>query len=225
MLSIIELEILRDLIKEIQRLNSHANMYTQFMKNINVIFSENRHVQENSARFTDSEVERLMMLNRRLGEIETLIHDTSHELWSESIGKIENQNNLMGDFEIDTKIDFILRDDDPEASEDSDNILTTREVFVYYPDKEAVGKEIVDFRESCNGDTDQLAAEPHCYLFHDLYDHSYGVEQPSVPLRDCLRIGSLWIDVIVRQQYFFDLDTGRWDKSIGDRKLAINNGN
>jgi len=129
MLSIIELEILRDLIKEIQRLNSHANMYTQFMKNINVIFSENRHVQENSARFTDSEVERLMMLNRRLGEIETLIHDTSHELWSESIGKIENQNNLMGDFEIDTKIDFILRDDDPEASEDSDNILTTREVL------------------------------------------------------------------------------------------------
>ncbi|MDP1635258.1 MAG: hypothetical protein Q8L69_11335, partial [Gallionellaceae bacterium] len=81
-------------------------------------------------------------------------------------------------------------------------------------------KNIVDFRESCNSETEQLAAEPHCHLFHDLYDHSYGVEQPSVPLRDCLRIGTVWIDVVIRQQYCLDLETGKWDKSWGSRKLA-----
>jgi hypothetical protein len=50
----------------------------------------------------------------------------------------------------------------------------------------------------------QLDGEPHCWLFHDLYDHSYGFSKPSVPLRDCLRIGKIWVDVVIRQQYYLD---------------------
>lgn len=61
-----------------------------------------------------------------------------------------------------TNIDFILRDDDPEANEDSDNILTTRNDPAIDIDDEAFGENIVDFRESCNSETEQLAAEPHC---------------------------------------------------------------
>jgi len=219
MLSPNELELLGDLVKEIRRSNLNANRYARFLESLTDRLTGNGHTQENSDRFTDNEVERLMTLNRRLGEIESLKRNTAHELRPGLIGKIRNPDDPMGDFEIDTKIVFILRDDDPEASEDSDNIMTTRDDLVSYPDDKAVDKDIVDFRESCNSETDQLAAEPHCYLFHDLYDHSYGVEQPSVPLRDCLRIGTIWVDVIIRQQYFLDVESGKWDKSDGDRKL------
>lgn len=218
MLSPNDLEILGDLIKEIRRLNMSANMYAQFMERLPDRLSGNQNVQENPAPFTGGEVERLMTLNRRLGEIESLKRDIAHELRPGLIDKIKNSDDPMGDFEIDTKIDFILRDDDPEASEDSDNILTTRDDFISYP--EEIDEDLVDFREYHDSKTAQLAAEPHCYLFHDLYDHSYGVEKPSVPLPDCLRIGTVWIDVIIRQQYFLDVETGKWDKSCGNRKLA-----
>lgn len=219
MLSPYELELLGDLVKEIRRSNLNANRCIRLLERLSDRLSGNRHIQKKSDRFTDNEVERLMTLNRRLGEIESLIRNTAHELRPGLIGKIKNPDDPMGDFEIDTKIDFILRDDDPEASEDSDNIITTRGDLVSYHGDETVGKDIVDFRESNNGDTDQLDAEPHCYLFHDLIEHSYGIEQPSVPLRDCLRIGRIWVDVIVRQQYFLDVETGKWDKSDGGIKL------
>jgi len=223
MLSFNELEVLRDLVKEIHRSNSIANSHAFFLEKIKARFSENRHGQEGSERFTDSEVERLMKLNRSLGEIETLVQETAHELWPELVDKIKNPNSPMGDFEFETQIDFMLRDDDPEASDDSDNIMTTRKVFVSQPDRKTIDKELIDFRESGNGETNQLATEPHCHLFHDLYEHSYGVEQPSVPLRDCLRIGSVWVEVIVRQQYFLDLETGKWNKDCGSRHIVANN--
>lgn len=220
MLSPEEREYISALTREISKLNRAASMYTRSLERLTDSLSDNRHAQEDTDRFTEDEVKRLMSLNRRLGEIESLVREAAHELRPSLIGKIENQNDLMSDFEIDVEIDFILRDDDLEASEDSDNILATRSELSVNTRDEADDEDVADFRESCNSETDQLAAEPHCYLFHDLYDHSYGVEQPRVPLRDCLRIGSVWIDVIIRQQYCLDLETGKWDKSWGDRKLA-----
>ena len=68
----------------------------------------------------------------------------------------------------------------------------------------------MDHRESGRTDMAQLDGEPHCWLFHDLYDHSYGFSKPCVPLRDCLRIGKVWVDVVIRQQYCLDIATGEW---------------
>jgi hypothetical protein len=51
-------------------------------------------------------------------------------------------------------------------------------------------------------------------LFHDLYDHSYGLDMPSLSLKDCTRVGSIWVDVIIRQQYFLDVASGNWSKSV-----------
>jgi hypothetical protein len=60
-----------------------------------------QNVQEDPERFSDSEVERPMTLNRRLEEIESLKLDTAHELRSGLIDKIKNTDDPMGDFEID----------------------------------------------------------------------------------------------------------------------------
>lgn len=126
MLSPEEREYISALTREISKLNRAASMYTRSLERLADSLSDNRHAQEDTDRFTEDEVKRLMSLNRRLGEIESLVREAAHELRPSLIGKIENQNDLMSDFEIDVEIDFILRDDDPEASEDSDNILATR---------------------------------------------------------------------------------------------------
>lgn len=218
MLSPEEREELGELISEIRKLNWAAHTYAPFLKSLTGSLFGNRHTQDKPASFTDSEIELLMTLNLHLRSIESLIRKTAHEYSPDLIGKIKDPNDPMGDFEIGVEIDFVLRDDDPEASEDSDNILTTRNVFSASSFDDDTDAD--DYRESCDSQTEQLAAEPHCYLFHDLYDHSYGLEQPRVPLRDCLRIGKVWVDVVTRQQYCLDLDTGKWEKHWGERKLA-----
>ena len=63
---------------------------------------------------------------------------------------------------------------------------------------------------------DQLAQEAHCWLFHDLYSHSYGSYQGNddmkeLSLQDCLRVGSIWVDIEVRHQAFLDIDSGEWE--------------
>ena len=94
MLSPIERELLGDLVKEIHRLNLHANKYTCFLGRLTDRFSGNSHDQKNPGRFTDSEVERLMKLNRHLGGIESLIHNAVHELKPGLIDKIKNPDDL-----------------------------------------------------------------------------------------------------------------------------------
>ena len=58
-----------------------------------------------------------------------------------------------------------------------------------------------------------LDADQHCWLLRDLYDHSYGLTKPRMPLQDCLRLGEVWVDVIIKQQYWLNLDTGQWEKA------------
>jgi hypothetical protein len=52
-----------------------------------------------------------------------------------------------------------------------------------------------------------INTEPHCWLFHDLNDHDYGFNKSRVPLQDCLRLGEVWVDVVIRQQYWLNLET------------------
>lgn len=74
-----------------------------------------------------------------------------------------------------------------------------------------------DFREAGRPFPGRLNETPHCWLFHDLYDHSYGLGQPALSLRDCLRIDRIWVRVAVEHQATLDLETGHWlpAESIG----------
>jgi hypothetical protein len=42
--------------------------------------------------------------------------------------------------------------------------------------------------------------------------------KPSVPLRDCLRIGKIWVDVVIRQQHYVDVATGEWSQPPTEEK-------
>ena len=71
-----------------------------------------------------------------------------------------------------------------------------------------------DHREPICHYPGDLNEVPHCWLFNNLYDHSYSIEQPKLTLKDCLRVDSIWVDVAVRQQATLAIKTGEWLPSL-----------
>lgn len=51
----------------------------------------------------------------------------------------------------------------------------------------------------CGTDEPGSVIEPQGWLFHDLTEHAYGIEQPRVALAGLLRVGEVRVDVVVRQ--------------------------
>lgn len=152
-----------------------------------------------STPLSDSEVNHVLRLNRQLTDLTRFLISAADDVTPRLEAKLADPNDPMQDYEIDARIDYVLREDDPEYAQDDDNILTTR-------------TEPIQLLFEHNG-TDWgykpmqagLTAEPHCWLFHDLYDMSYGRESPKVSLRDFLRIGTILVDVTILQQYAFDV--------------------
>ena len=159
--------------------------------------------------FNLDETEQLLRLNRHLSRMERDLNSISLETCSALQRRLADPEDLMTDFEVDISSSFILRESDPAWAEDSDNFLATRSTPV--PRLEAPFSENVDFGEKGRGPA-SLDSEAHCYSFRDITDHCYGPDNPQVSLRDCLRLGTVWVDVVIRQQYWLNLDTGEWEK-------------
>lgn len=151
---------------------------------------------------SDTDIQQLLVLNRQLRNIDPFLQSVANDVRPRMEGKLADPNDPMYDYEIEARIDFILREDDPEYSEDDDNILTTRDESLKSPEcpwpDEPRGY-------GNHGSSSGVWAEPHCWRFHDLYDHAYGFESPCLSFRDCLRVGKIFIDVQIWQQYSFDI--------------------
>ena len=148
---------------------------------------------------SDAEVSQLLVLNRRLGDIDSLLKSIAKDVEPRLEAKLADPNDPMYDYEIEARLDFILREDDPDYAEDDDNILTTRSESL----RHQKSRKHADYAEPIC--PENLHAEPHCWRFHDLYDHEYGEDAPRLSFRDCLRVGRIFIDVEVWQQYDFEL--------------------
>ena len=153
----------------------------------------------NEKRLTDTETIQLLALNRRLRAIDPLLKSIAEDVTPRLEAKLLDQNDPMYDYEIEVRLDFILREDDPDYAEDDDNILTTRSESLKYLRSDGT----LNYSEGIGPDA--LEAEHHCWRFHDLYDHDYGEDAPHLSLHDCLRVGKIYIDVQVWQQYDIDL--------------------
>lgn len=157
---------------------------------------------------TDDDIHQLLALNRQLRGIDPFLKAVADDIRPHLERNVADPNDQMYDYEIGAQIDYILRENDPEYDESDDNILTTREESLRCQREE----RFADYSEHIG--PDGLRAEPHCWHFHDLYDHDYGGESPSLSFRDCLRIGKILIDVQVWQQYSFDVAAIRGDQSV-----------
>lgn len=149
---------------------------------------------------TESDCARLLSLNRYLSEITATLRQTSVNVRKQMAAKVASPEDPMCDYELCVRIYYQLREDDPEYREDDDNFLTERSFSIKNPE------ENLDFEEwNCRPLPTDLRNEPHCWLFYDLYDHEHGLEKPALSFHDCLRIGIIWVDMDISQQYMFEL--------------------
>lgn len=147
---------------------------------------------------TEDEIGRLLALNRCLKGVASHLLSVAADITPRLEAKVADPDDPMYDYEIEARIDCQLREDDPDYDENDDNYLSTRTESI----RQLSRLEEEDFAELYLPAA--LRAEPHCWLFHDLYDHSYGPESPQLSFQDCLRIGHIFVDVQVWQQYIFD---------------------
>lgn len=187
---------------EIQRMIAKLNQNLES-------FSEQLHLTETPPEpLNHEEIQRLLRLNQHLTKLEAFLSETGLSLNAAMTQKVATVDDPMSDYEIEAVLHYTLREEDAESHDDSDNFITTRKHDLKH-DSEL--SEQGDWRKDLPG-LEPLNTEAHCWLFYDLYDHCYGTGMRNLPLRDCLRIGEVWVDVVIRQQYWFNLDTGTWTK-------------
>ena len=124
--------------------------------------------------------------------------------------RVSGPNDPLDDYEIDATLYFTVGEDDPEFNKDDENFLTRREFSLKHWHRKFGMGDGLDHREPDCHFPEGLNEIPHCWLFHDLYDHNYGLEQPALTLQDCLRVSSIWVDVAVRQQATLNIKSGKW---------------
>jgi len=158
--------------------------------------------------FSDDEAKRLQHLNKIMNVIGGFILQSSEVIGSSMEAKLADDSDPLCDFEIEAKIDYRLREDDPDYDKNGDNYLSSR----YEPLKRDGGspKILGDWRY---GQTPEpFRSEPLSWLLHSLIEHNGGPNAPRISPRDCLRIGTVFLDIQVWWQYAFDVDSGKWLK-------------
>ena len=100
----------------------------------------------------------------------------------------------LSDFEVELQIVFYLKETDPEWEDDDDNLLWYQDVLLTFSRKSP---------ELAYGHASDLwdngGPFPQCRLFRQLVDG-------PLHLRDILRIGSLWCDLVITEQRYVNLD-------------------
>jgi hypothetical protein len=158
--------------------------------------------------FTDDESQRLRNLNHAMNTISDFMHGTADPIRSAMQAKVDNCRDPMWDYEIEAKIDYQLREDDPEYDENMDNYLSSRSEHLA---RRWGGENISeDWRGSLT--PEPFRHEPLSWLLHSLTEHGHGPEGLRVDARNCLRIGTVFLDIQVWWQYAFDVTEGKWVK-------------
>jgi hypothetical protein len=168
--------------------------------------------------FTVDEINRLISFNQRLAELELYLYELGDKESTQLAARVSDPNDSLDDFEIEATLYFILREDDPDFDEDEDNFLTQRHISIKRIDREYGLGDEVDHRETYRNFPGGLNEVRHCWLFYDLYTNSRGLEQPSITMRDCLRVDSIWVDVAVHHQATLDIKSGKWIQPIKTNK-------
>jgi hypothetical protein len=146
-----------------------------------------------SASLGCAEIHQLWALNQRLVEITQHLNAVAADVTPRLLAKLADPHDPMYDYEIEVRLDYVLRGDDPEYKKDDDNFLCSR-------------KASLKLLELLNDDFfDPVLSGNVCWLFHDLKAnriHDFEVS-PRLLRKDCLRVGSVLVDVQVWQQYEF----------------------
>lgn len=144
----------------------------------------------------EAEIDQLLALNRYLKVVTQQLIAVVKDVEPRLEAKVADPADPMYDFEIEAVFNYVLRDDDADYDEDDDNFLSSQQHTFRCP---------VVFEDTiCTipFQPPRLCSEPLCWLFHELR-HPLMTRAPQLSLRDLLRIGRIYVDVQVWQQYDF----------------------
>jgi hypothetical protein len=208
-----QLSALVDLQRQNERLDIYLRRQRRQLNEFSAEFDNTAYTSKNKD-FKPEEITNLLRLNQRLGTLELHLCNMAETESEKLEARVADPDDPLDDYEIDATIYFVLHEDDPTFDDSDDNFLTQRDISLKRLDHSYGLGDGFDHRESVPYFPPGLEAEAHCWLFHDLYDHSYGLEHPALSLHDCLRVGTLWVDVAVRHQSTLNIESGNWAQSI-----------
>ena len=150
----------------------------------------------------DSEIARLFALNRFLRGISHFLLISVTDIRQHIATKQPWAGTFEAEYDIDARIAYAPHRDDPAVQTGDDSPLANRELSLASNESVSGRSEILCDDKDWNDrfPTNGLGAEPHCWLFHDLYDHGYGYAEPALSLHDCLRVGEVRIDIVTELQ-------------------------
>jgi hypothetical protein len=140
----------------------------------------------------------LVRLNNRLAEIEQQLHKASVPIRGAMEARVADDADWVTDYEIESTVEFWLKETDRSYVEDKDNILAVIENYrvggsrFHEPDDDELTFNWNDCGIMDLDNPTQL--EYHCWLYHHLYDHA------GLCWEDLLRIGRIWVDLKVTYQ-------------------------
>ena len=149
---------------------------------------------------TTAEKQKISALNDRLKWLEKKIEKEVNVLtglFDERINFLEE--TFLSEYDIDVRVEFYLNETDPDARDNSDNLLAKVSDFTI---------DMLDADENWN---DMPAEIDHneCYLLHSLKWH----HRPRLTWHDLLRIGRIWTDITVLCQNVLEPLEGHTDSA------------
>lgn len=141
----------------------------------------------------------LQNLNKRLMKLEELVYKEFESLSLEGDKRITDPADWVEDYELECDFTFILKEDDSKYDPDNDNILVILQENGkdFYKDHEFGIMDGIDHKTSYYPEeTDMDKANYHCWLYHNLYDHT------ELGWVNILRIGKIYIDINMTYQKF-----------------------
>jgi hypothetical protein len=139
-------------------------------------------------------------INDKLWEIEKQIRKDVERHFRQCESMVSDGS--IDDWEMSCSICFYLDENDPDFMQDDDNILANLKFdakleFQFQEDWGLFdGNNHNEYRRI---DGHPLQGEHHCFLFHQLYDHT------ELDWDDLPRIDSIWVDIKVIHQHFYKL--------------------
>jgi len=130
---------------------------------------------------TDEQQEKLQSLNKRLMDVEKSIHERYEQI---------HKDHPEG--ELSCEIEFLLKEDDPEWSDEDDNVMARMDHSMDDYNPNASWNDAPHLIRDKDGKPLHL-----CWLFHELYDHL------GLAWEDLLRVGKIRVTVNASYDYMY----------------------
>lgn len=142
----------------------------------------------------------LRHLNKELQAFEKRLLTQATELGVSLTERLEK--GLIDESNFGCELTCYIKPTDPAYDEDADNVLCEFYVPVFTKNR---AENLIGLDENWNlthmnlPEVSFFETEKHCWLFHALLEHT------ELGLANILRIGSVWVDIAIDYQLYFDI--------------------